>query len=184
MQRGPLSGHLRFATPCRKRLHAALLMPVSRGSMPKFDHLGANATSQQTQPLEHGARADSGLQDLIRKNCRTETCARVSLRRAPNGERSPMRCSRCQMENRDGRRFCASCGAALARACDCGYVNDATDRFCGGCGRPLEREAEAAADQAVETDGDRRPVASSGTPDCRRSLTPRRSGRCSSSSLA
>ena len=70
-----------------------------------------------------------------------------------------MRCSRCQTENREGRRFCASCGAALARACDCGYVNDATDRFCGGCGRLLEREAEAAADRAVETDGDRRPVA-------------------------
>ena len=70
-----------------------------------------------------------------------------------------MRCSRCQTENREGRRFCASCGAALARACECGYVNDATDRFCGGCGRLLEREAEAAADRPVETDGDRRPVA-------------------------
>jgi class 3 adenylate cyclase len=56
------------------------------------------------------------------------------------------------MENREGRRFCASCGAALARACECGHVNVATDRFCGGCGRLLEREA-------VETDGDRRPVA-------------------------
>ena len=70
-----------------------------------------------------------------------------------------MRCSRCQTENREGRRFCASCGAALARTCDCGYVNDPTDRFCGGCGRLLEREAEAAADRPVETDGDRRPVA-------------------------
>jgi class 3 adenylate cyclase len=69
-----------------------------------------------------------------------------------------MRCSGCQTENREGRRFCASCGAAPARACDCGYVNDAADRFCGGCGRPLEREAEAAADRPVETDGDRRPV--------------------------
>jgi class 3 adenylate cyclase len=70
-----------------------------------------------------------------------------------------MRCSGCQTENREDRRFCASCGAALARACDCGYVNDATDRFCGGCGRLLEREAEAASDRPVETDGDRRPVA-------------------------
>ena len=70
-----------------------------------------------------------------------------------------MRCSRCQTENREGRRFCASCGAAFARACDCGYVNDATDRFCGGCGRLLEREAEAAADRTFESDGDRRPVA-------------------------
>jgi class 3 adenylate cyclase/tetratricopeptide (TPR) repeat protein len=46
----------------------------------------------------------------------------------------------------------------LARACECGYANDATDRFCGGCGRLLEREAEAV-DRPVETDGDRRPVA-------------------------
>ncbi|MBV9290689.1 MAG: AAA family ATPase, partial [Hyphomicrobiales bacterium] len=70
-----------------------------------------------------------------------------------------MRCSRCQTENRGGRKFCASCGEALARACECGYVNDPTDRFCGGCGRLLEREAEAAVDRPVETDGDRRPVA-------------------------
>ena len=70
-----------------------------------------------------------------------------------------MRCSRCQTENREGRRFCASCGAALARACECGYVNDATDQFCGGCGRPLEREAKGAVDRTAETDGDRRPVA-------------------------
>jgi class 3 adenylate cyclase len=70
-----------------------------------------------------------------------------------------MRCSRCQTDNREGRRFCAYCGAALARACECGYVNDAADRFCGGCGRSLQRESEAAAVRPVETDGDRRPVA-------------------------
>jgi class 3 adenylate cyclase/tetratricopeptide (TPR) repeat protein len=68
-----------------------------------------------------------------------------------------MRCSRCQTENREGRKFCSSCGGALARACNCGYVNDPTDRFCGGCGRPLE--AEAAVDRLDGTDGDRRPVA-------------------------
>jgi hypothetical protein len=70
-----------------------------------------------------------------------------------------MRCSRCQTENRENRRFCGSCGAALARACDCGRVNNATDRFCGGCGRLLEREAEAAVDRPEETAGARRPVA-------------------------
>jgi class 3 adenylate cyclase len=53
----------------------------------------------------------------------------------------------------------ARCDNALARACECGYVNEASDRFCGGCGRPLEREAESAVDRLVETDGDRRPVA-------------------------
>jgi class 3 adenylate cyclase/tetratricopeptide (TPR) repeat protein len=68
-----------------------------------------------------------------------------------------MRCSRCETENREGRKFCSSCGGALARACRCGYINDPTDRFCGGCGLPLE--AEAGVDRIDETDGDRRPVA-------------------------
>jgi class 3 adenylate cyclase len=70
-----------------------------------------------------------------------------------------MCCSRCQTENREGRRFCASCGAALARTCECGYVNDAADRFCGGCGSLLEPEGKPALDSPAETDGDRRPVA-------------------------
>src|SRR3984957_7432425 len=70
-----------------------------------------------------------------------------------------MRYSRCQTENREGRRFCASCGAALAQACECGYVNDELDRFCGGCGRRLEPEAAVAVNRSAETDGDRRPVA-------------------------
>ena len=33
-----------------------MLVPISRGSMPKFDYLGANATSQQIQALEYSAR--------------------------------------------------------------------------------------------------------------------------------
>ena len=68
-----------------------------------------------------------------------------------------MRCTACQSDNREGRRFCASCGAALPTACrHCGYPNDAADRFCGGCGRPVDdNDAKA----AVEREGDRRPVA-------------------------
>jgi class 3 adenylate cyclase len=69
-----------------------------------------------------------------------------------------LRCSRCQTENREGSRFCASCGATLAGPCECGHVNDAADRFCGGCGRRLDR-AEAAERPADSADGDRRPVA-------------------------
>ncbi|HKP23394.1 MAG TPA: zinc ribbon domain-containing protein, partial [Dongiaceae bacterium] len=49
-----------------------------------------------------------------------------------------MRCPQCQSENRAERKFCAACGAALARVCaGCGFKNDAADRFCGGCGRSL-----------------------------------------------
>src|SRR5262245_45629374 len=49
-----------------------------------------------------------------------------------------MQCPACQHENRDGRRFCGECGAALPAACSvCGFANDATEKFCGGCGAPL-----------------------------------------------
>jgi class 3 adenylate cyclase/tetratricopeptide (TPR) repeat protein len=49
-----------------------------------------------------------------------------------------MLCSRCGIENRHGRRFCADCGASLALACAaCGFSNEAGEKFCGGCGKPL-----------------------------------------------
>ncbi len=71
-----------------------------------------------------------------------------------------MLCARCQSENKEGRKFCASCGAALARPCEeCGYANDASDRFCGGCGRALGRGEPAVAEIHPGGEGDRRPVA-------------------------
>jgi class 3 adenylate cyclase len=49
-----------------------------------------------------------------------------------------MRCPRCQHENREGRRFCSKCGAALSAACpSCGFTNEPGDEFCGGCGARL-----------------------------------------------
>jgi len=49
-----------------------------------------------------------------------------------------MKCLQCATENRDGRRFCAQCGAALASACQsCGFANEAGEKFCGGCGASL-----------------------------------------------
>jgi hypothetical protein len=49
-----------------------------------------------------------------------------------------MRCPRCQAENREGRRFCAECGASLALPCpSCGFSNEPRERFCGGCGAAL-----------------------------------------------
>src|ERR1700681_3157807 len=71
-----------------------------------------------------------------------------------------VRCSKCESENRPGRLFCASCGAALPVACGhCDFVNEASERFCGGCGRPIEaRAASAKSAQAVDQEGDRRPV--------------------------
>jgi class 3 adenylate cyclase/tetratricopeptide (TPR) repeat protein len=53
-----------------------------------------------------------------------------------------MQCSRCQTENKDDRRFCAACGAALLAVCAaCGFSNEAGAAFCGGCGVALSRGA-------------------------------------------
>ena len=49
-----------------------------------------------------------------------------------------MRCPKCQADNREGRRFCAECGASLNLAClSCGFSNEPGEKFCGGCGQPL-----------------------------------------------
>ena len=49
-----------------------------------------------------------------------------------------MHCPRCQHDNREGRRFCAKCGSALAAVCpQCGFTNEPGDEFCGGCGARL-----------------------------------------------
>jgi class 3 adenylate cyclase/tetratricopeptide (TPR) repeat protein len=72
-----------------------------------------------------------------------------------------MRCMNCETENRAGRKFCASCGAALPVSCQsCGFGNEATERFCGGCGLPLADDGVAAAEArpVAEPQGDRRPV--------------------------
>ena len=49
-----------------------------------------------------------------------------------------MRCPRCQVENKVGRKFCSACGQALSIPCPhCAFVNEPDDRFCGGCGQAL-----------------------------------------------
>jgi class 3 adenylate cyclase len=57
-----------------------------------------------------------------------------------------MQCPRCQHENREGRRFCAECGASLALTCpSCGFSNEPGEKFCGGCGASLGASAGTAA---------------------------------------
>jgi len=47
-------------------------------------------------------------------------------------------CGTCGSANREGRRFCAQCGAGLAVACgSCGAGNEPGERFCGDCGAAL-----------------------------------------------
>jgi class 3 adenylate cyclase/tetratricopeptide (TPR) repeat protein len=66
-----------------------------------------------------------------------------------------MRCSKCDSDNREGRKFCANCGAPLAVTCPkCGASNQPGEKFCGDCGaglveataaKPPEEKAIAAA---------------------------------------
>src|SRR5262249_7487183 len=49
-----------------------------------------------------------------------------------------MRCSTCGSDNREGRKFCASCGSPLAAACPkCSASNLPNEQFCGECGAAL-----------------------------------------------
>jgi len=50
-----------------------------------------------------------------------------------------MRCSKCDSDNREGRKFCASCGAPLVVTCPkCGAPNQPEEKFCGECGAQLQ----------------------------------------------
>jgi class 3 adenylate cyclase/tetratricopeptide (TPR) repeat protein len=72
-----------------------------------------------------------------------------------------LRCKGCEFENREGRKFCASCGAALPAACpECGYANEGGDRYCGGCGRLLASAGAPPSERSRREapEGDRRPV--------------------------
>ncbi|NIV38780.1 MAG: zinc-ribbon domain-containing protein, partial [Anaerolineae bacterium] len=49
-----------------------------------------------------------------------------------------MQCPKCQTENREGARFCGSCGASLLISCPaCGVELVPGLRFCDACGREL-----------------------------------------------
>ena len=50
-----------------------------------------------------------------------------------------MRCSKCGGDNREGRKFCADCGAPIAAKCrQCGASNEPGEKFCGECGLALD----------------------------------------------
>ena len=57
-----------------------------------------------------------------------------------------MRCATCSNNNPDAAKFCAECGAALARRCgSCDTENPPGARFCNGCGSALGSIAAAPA---------------------------------------
>jgi predicted ATPase/class 3 adenylate cyclase len=64
-----------------------------------------------------------------------------------------VKCTKCGADNREGRKFCSKCGAALARSCPkCGAANEAGDDFCGECGTVLTSSSAARAEQAKAVD--------------------------------
>src|SRR5712691_1762075 len=61
-----------------------------------------------------------------------------------------MRCSKCGGDNREGRKFCAQCGAAMAAKCArCGAPNEPGEKFCGDCGAPLTSSSSEALSTAT-----------------------------------
>jgi class 3 adenylate cyclase/predicted ATPase len=68
-------------------------------------------------------------------------------------------CTTCGAANREGRQFCAQCGAALDVSCQaCGAANEAGDRFCGACGAALSGAATAPASAPAAGSSERRLV--------------------------
>src|SRR5262249_39910789 len=71
----------------------------------------------------------------------------------------------CNLDNREGRKFCAECGTPLGWSCPkCGYANAAGEAFCGGCGSaqdktPTPAKAAPLAAPPAEGSGERRQVA-------------------------
>ena len=61
-----------------------------------------------------------------------------------------MTCASCGTENREGRKFCAECGAPLAHGCpSCGTANEPGEHFCGECGGALDRAATVSPPRVV-----------------------------------
>jgi len=61
-----------------------------------------------------------------------------------------MPCSKCDSDNREGRKFCAACGAPLVVTCrKCGATNQPEERFCSECGTALAEAAGAGKEEAT-----------------------------------
>jgi class 3 adenylate cyclase len=63
-----------------------------------------------------------------------------------------MRCRTCAAENREGRKFCAECGAPLnARCASCGAENEPAEKFCGECGVALAGKVQTVLAKVLAT---------------------------------
>ncbi|MBV8454660.1 MAG: zinc-ribbon domain-containing protein, partial [Deltaproteobacteria bacterium] len=60
-----------------------------------------------------------------------------------------MRCSKCGRDNREGRKFCTSCGTPLVASCPkCGAPIQPDESFCGECGTAIGSSAPRAPSSA------------------------------------
>jgi class 3 adenylate cyclase/predicted ATPase len=70
-------------------------------------------------------------------------------------------CASCGTSNREGRKFCAECGSALAvtvTCSSCGASNEPGEKFCGECGTALVTDRYKEAAEAVARVAERRLV--------------------------
>jgi class 3 adenylate cyclase/tetratricopeptide (TPR) repeat protein len=69
-----------------------------------------------------------------------------------------MKCSKCNSENPDNRKYCRECGAKLVAICSkCHMENLPNDKFCGECGHTLD-EPLPKASHPPTTDSERKHV--------------------------
>jgi len=74
-----------------------------------------------------------------------------------------MQCQHCGHKNRQGRRYCTSCGAELSVICtECGFVNEPGDNFCGGCASPFSLSGNQAGVSYADTVSDKSAVTAPG----------------------
>jgi hypothetical protein len=70
-----------------------------------------------------------------------------------------MKCQKCSHENRDGTKFCESCGIKLITAeatescLSCGQENPSGFKFCKHCGKPKKSEEVAKAPKSIDPPG-------------------------------
>jgi class 3 adenylate cyclase len=69
-----------------------------------------------------------------------------------------MKCTECQTQNPEARKFCRECGAKLLIIClHCTFENLPEDKFCGECGQRLT-DALAVEKEVPEVEGERKHV--------------------------
>src|SRR5258706_15297398 len=106
-------------------------------------------------PASSGGKSRRGALRQQRAPCGVRDSGSSSRTR----ESDAVRCIKCELENRAGRKFCASCGTALPVPCEnCGFANGAAERYCGGWRRPPVGAKSGAVGGGATNRGKRRKV--------------------------